>query len=378
MIDPRKLRQDAANIAERLQLRGMSFDLEGYRTLEADRKRLQMEMESLQQERNRTSKSIGQAKAHGEDIQPLLDAVGDLGTRLDDAKTSFDAVQTSLDELLDSIPNVPDASVPAGSSEDDNVEVGRWGEPPEFNFEPKDHVDLAPVDLDMETASKLTGSRFSVMRGGVARLHRGLTQFMLDLHSREHGYEELYVPYMVNRDSLRGTGQLPKFADDLFHITGADYFLIPTAEVPVTNLVRDRILDEAELPMKFVAHTLAFAVKREATARTLAASSVSISSKRWSSCTSCIRRGRGMRSTNSLRTPKPSCRNSNYRIDRSYFVAVTWALRPPRRSISKSGCRARTHIARFHRAATSWISRRGACSRDSGMRRAAISSTFIR
>ena len=258
MIDPRKLRQDAANIAERLQLRGMSFDLEGYRTLEADRKRLQMEMESLQQERNRTSKSIGQAKAHGEDIQPLLDAVGDLGTRLDDAKTSFDAVQTSLDELLDSIPNVPDASVPAGSSEDDNVEVGRWGEPPEFNSEPKDHVDLTPVDLDMETASKLTGSRFSVMRGGVARLHRGLTQFMLDLHSREHGYEELYVPYMVNRDSLRGTGQLPKFADDLFHITGADYFLIPTAEVPVTNLVRDRILDEAELPMKFVAHTPCF------------------------------------------------------------------------------------------------------------------------
>ncbi len=258
MIDPRKLRQDAANIADRLRLRGMSFDLERYETLEADRKRLQMEMESLQQERNRTSKSIGQAKARGEDIQPLLDAVGDLGTRLDDAKTSFETVQTDLDELLDSTPNVPDTSVPAGSSEEDNVEVDRWGEPPEFNFAPKDHVDLAPVDLDMETASKLTGSRFSVMRGGVARLHRGLTQFMLDLHSREHGYEELYVPYMVNRDSLRGTGQLPKFADDLFHITGADYFLIPTAEVPVTNLVRDRILDEAELPLKFVAHTPCF------------------------------------------------------------------------------------------------------------------------
>ena len=258
MIDPRKLRQDAAGIADRLQVRGTSFDLGHYETLEADRKRLQIEMESLQQDRNRTSKSIGQAKARGEDIQPLLDAVGDLGTRLDDAKTAFDAVQTDLDELLDSIPNVPDGSVPAGSTEDDNVEVDRWGEPPEFNFEPRDHVALAPVDLDIEAASKLTGSRFSVMRGGVARLHRGLTQFMLDLHSREHGYEELYVPYMVNRDSLRGTGQLPKFADDLFHITGADYFLIPTAEVPVTNLVRDRILDEAELPLKFVAHTPCF------------------------------------------------------------------------------------------------------------------------
>ena len=258
MIDPRKLRQDAAAVAERLRLRGMEFDLGHYQSLEADRKRLQTEMENLQQERNQTSKSIGQAKARGEDIQPLLDAVGDLGTRLDAAKTSFETVQANLDELLDATPNVPDSSVPPGSSEADNLEVARWGEPREFNFEPKDHVDLAPLDLDLETATKLTGSRFSVMRGGIARLHRGLTQYMLDLHSREHGYEELYVPYLVNRDSLRGTGQLPKFEEDLFHVTGADYFLIPTAEVPVTNLVRDRILDEAELPLKFVAHTPCF------------------------------------------------------------------------------------------------------------------------
>lgn len=257
MIDPKLLRQDAQAVAEQLAVRGMTFDVAHYQQLEAKRRELQTDMESLQQERNAKSKEIGQAKGRGEDIAPLVAATQNLGEQLDGAKAAFESLQTELDAFLAGIPNLPHESVPPGASEEDNAELRRWGEPPSFNFEPKDHVDLAPSGLDLEAAAKITGARFAVMRGRLARLHRALTQFMLDTHVREHGYEEVYVPYMVNRDSLRGTGQLPKFEEDLFPVT-EDYLLIPTAEVPVTNLVRDDILSEADLPLCFVAHTPCF------------------------------------------------------------------------------------------------------------------------
>ncbi|MEX2327284.1 MAG: serine--tRNA ligase, partial [Pseudomonadales bacterium] len=229
--------------------------------LEHERKDLQVKMESLQSERNARSKAIGQAKSRGQDIEPLLSAVADLGERLEQAKQAFDKVQGALTDILMAIPNLPHEDVAAGKSEDDNVELRRWGDAPEFDFEPRDHVDLF-VDsalMDLEVAAKVSGSRFVVLRGDLARLHRALIQFMLDVHTQEHGYEEIYVPYIVNRESLTGTGQLPKFEEDLFRLDDErGFYLIPTAEVPVTNIVRDKILDPAQLPMKLVCHTPCF------------------------------------------------------------------------------------------------------------------------
>jgi seryl-tRNA synthetase len=210
--------------------------------------------------RNSKSKSIGKAKAAGEDIAPLVAEVGDLGERLDAAKEKFAAVQEALQAFLREVPNLPDASVPEGEDESHNVEVDRWGQLPEFNFEPKDHVDLsAGGAMDFEAAVKISGSRFVVMKGDLVRLHRSLTQFMIDTHVQEHGYEEVYVPYMVNADSLYGTGQLPKFAEDQFRIDSeADFYLAPTAEVPVTNIYRDTIIEAEALPIKHVCHTPCF------------------------------------------------------------------------------------------------------------------------
>ncbi len=259
MIDPRRLRQDLPNIAARVGIRGPAFDVSKFQDLEDRRKAAQIETEHLQQERRRASRRIGAARAAGEDIAPMVAEVGDLGDRLNAAKAAFDEVRNELDEFMRGIPNVPDESVPPGSDDADNVQLRRWREPPRFNFEPRDHVDIAAGALDLEAAAKLSGARFSVMRGSLARLHRALTAFMIDIHTREHGYEEIYVPYVVNRDVLVGTGQLPKFEDDLFAISGdRDQFLIPTAEVPVTNLIRERILDADRLPLKFVAHTPCF------------------------------------------------------------------------------------------------------------------------
>ena len=259
MIDPRRLRQDLASVAARLGLRGTDFDAARYQALEARRKAAQVATEQLQQERRAASKRIGAARASGEDIAPMVAAVGDLGGRLDAAKAEFDAVRTELDEFLRAVPNVPDESVPAGADDADNVELRCWRTPPKFNFEPRDHVDIAAQALDLEAAAKLSGARFSVLRGELARLHRALCAFMVDMHTQEHGYEEVYVPYVVDRDILVGTGQLPKFEDDLFPLRGErDQFLIPTAEVPVTNLFRDRILDADDLPLRFVAHTPCF------------------------------------------------------------------------------------------------------------------------
>ncbi|MBN8413315.1 serine--tRNA ligase [Halomonas denitrificans] len=261
MLDPKLLRGDLDTVATRLATRGYTLDSSALSSLEARRRELQAETERLQNERNTRSKAIGKAKAAGEDIQPLLDEVSDLGERLDAAKHALGGVQGEWDDIVAGIPNLPHDSVPAGKDESDNVEVSRWGTPAEYAFEVQDHVDLGAKkgDLDFEVAAKLTGARFAVMRGPIARLHRALTQFMLDKQTLEHGYEECYVPYMVNRDSLYGTGQLPKFGEDLFKLDDErEFHLIPTAEVPLTNLLRNEIVDAKSLPLKLTAHTPCF------------------------------------------------------------------------------------------------------------------------
>ena len=260
MLDPKRLRTELDAVAQLLARRGYQLDVAHVRELEEQRKALQVRTQELQSERNSRSKSIGRAKAAGEDIQPLLDQVASLGDQLKAAEEELHAVQAQLREIALGMPNLPHESVPDGQGEEDNREERTWGKIPAFDFEPKDHVDIGEGlgGLDFDAAAKLTGSRFVVMSGAMARLHRALTQFMLDIHTGEHGYTETYVPYMVNSDSLYGTGQLPKFVEDLFKLEGTDFHLIPTAEVPVTNLVRDVILEEGDTPCKWVAHTPCF------------------------------------------------------------------------------------------------------------------------
>ena len=261
MIDPKLLRQSAHDVADNLARRKFEFDADAYLALEERRKALQVDVESLRAEKNTSAKSIGKAKAQGEDIQPLLAAVKDLGDKLDQSEADLQALQTEIQEIELGLPNLLHEDVPEGSDEADNAEVLTWGDVPEFDFEPLDHVDLGAGLglLDFDAASRISGSRFAVMRGGLARLQRALIQLMLDIHTNEHGYEEAYVPYLVQSDALVGTGQLPKFADDLFKIDGEPtFYLIPTAEVPVTNLARESILEDAEMPRRFVAHTPCF------------------------------------------------------------------------------------------------------------------------
>ena len=263
MLDAKLLRTDLDNVATQLAKRGYTLDTQSLTALEEQRKAIQVKTQELQSERNTRSKSIGQAKARGEDIAPLLAAVSQLGNDLDAAKAEQDEVLAKINDIASAIPNLLDESVPVGQDEDDNVEVKRWGTPREFDFEVKDHVDLGLAiekGLDFESGAKLAGTRFVVMRGKIAKLHRALAQFMLDVHTEEHGYQEMYVPYLVNANSLYGTGQLPKFGEDLFHtdLSNKKFSLIPTSEVPLTNLVRDEIVDEAELPIKMTAHTPCF------------------------------------------------------------------------------------------------------------------------
>lgn len=261
MLDPRLLRGDLDSVAGRIAARGVQIDTARIEALEAERKQIQVRTQELQNQRNARSKEIGQAKARGEDAQSLLERMASINEDLKAAELELERVQEDLQAIYLEIPNLPHESVPPGRSEEENVELRTWGTPPSFDFTAKDHVDLggASGQLDFETAAKLTGSRFATMRGGLARLHRALIQFMLDLHTAEHGYTEVYVPYLVNAESLRGTGQLPKFAEDLFRLQGEhEYYLIPTAEVPVTNMLRDQIVEDAELPLKFVAHTPCF------------------------------------------------------------------------------------------------------------------------
>jgi seryl-tRNA synthetase len=258
MLDPRLFRTNLDEVAAQLARRGLNIDKAAFSALENRRKDIQVLTQELQNQRNTRSKSIGQAKARGEDIQPLLDEVAHLGDDLKQNEQELETIQLRLEEMLLDIPNILDAEVPDGMSEESNVEVKRWGEPPKFDFAPKDHTELGAVlGMDFEAAAKLTGARFVVLQGPLARLQRALTQFMLDVHTGEHGYTETYVPFMVNADSMRGTGQLPKFEEDLFKIVrDPPFYLIPTAEVPVTNLVRDEILEK--LPLKFVCHTPCF------------------------------------------------------------------------------------------------------------------------
>ncbi|QWD83997.1 serine--tRNA ligase [Polynucleobacter sp. MWH-P3-07-1] len=275
MIDPQLLRKDIASVEARLLARKFKLDVEKFNTLETERKSLQTRTEELQAKRNQLAKAIGMKKGKGEDASAELAEAGQVNTDMEAGASRLAILQAEIADFLMGIPNLPDESVPAGKDETENQEVKRWGQEPIFDFEIKDHVDLgAPLGLDFEVAAKISGSRFAVLKGPIARLHRALAQFMLDTHTSQHGYQEIYTPYMVNAASMRGTGQLPKFEEDLFKVPrkmgGAqsaeggeeerieNFYLIPTAEVPVTNLVRDEIVNADHLPMKYVAHTPCF------------------------------------------------------------------------------------------------------------------------
>lgn len=261
MLDPKHLRHTIEDTVKRLATRGYELDTVVITELEAQRKALQVATQDLQNQRNTLSKSIGQTKAKGGDVASLMAEVNQLSEQLKKAEDELNNIQAQLQAIVVTIPNLPHETVPVGKSETDNVEMRRWGEPTVFDFEVKDHVDLGASNdqLDFDVAAKITGARFIVMRGKLARLHRALIQFMLDVHTKEHGYQEVYVPYIVNSDSLFGTGQLPKFAEDQFALQGEQgFYLIPTAEVPVTNLARDVIFEAEQIPMKWVAHTPCF------------------------------------------------------------------------------------------------------------------------
>jgi seryl-tRNA synthetase len=260
MLDPRLFRTNLDEIEAQLARRAFRLDTAVFTEMEARRKEIQIRTQHLQNERNTRSKAIGQAKARGEDIQPLLDEVRHLGDDLALKEQELAEIQRRLEEMLLGVPNILDSDVPDGHNEEGNVEIHRWGEPTAFPFEPSDHTDLgAALGMDFEVAAKLAGARFVTLRGPLARLQRALTQFMLDTHVEEHGYVETYVPFLVNADSLRGTGQLPKFEEELFKIVREPpFYLIPTAEVPVTNLVREEILEADRLPLKYVCHTPCF------------------------------------------------------------------------------------------------------------------------
>ena len=272
MLDSKLLRTNLQDVADRLASRGYKLDVARIDALEAKRKEVQTLTEKLQAERNAISKSIGQAKARGEDIAPLMASVETMGSDLANGKAELDVIQTELDAILLGLPNLPDASVPVGADEDGNVEIRRWGTPTAFDFEIKDHVALGEQHgwLDFETAAKLSGARFALLRGPIARLHRALAQFMINLHTGEHGYEEAYTPYLVQAPALQGTGQLPKFEEELFKISRegeADFYLIPTAEVTLTNIVAGEIVEHKALPIKLVAHTPCFRSEAGASGR---------------------------------------------------------------------------------------------------------------
>ncbi len=261
MLDPRLFRTELDFVTEQLARRSFNFDSAAYVALEAKRKSVQVKTQELQNERNSRSKAIGQAKAKGEDVQPLLDQVQHLGDALTVAEGELSAIQSEMEAIMEAIPNILDMSVPDGKSEELNVELSRWGDVPQFDFEPKDHVDLGAAlkGIDFELGVKIAASRFVVLTGPLARLQRAIIQLMLDTHAADHGYEETYVPFLVNAESLRGTGQLPKFEADLFKASDDPaLYLIPTAEVPVTNRVRDDIIDAKDLPLKYVCHSPCF------------------------------------------------------------------------------------------------------------------------
>ncbi len=261
MLDPRLLRTDIELVKQQLKRRAIDFDSSAYEALETRRKEIQVKTQDLQKERNTRSKSIGQAKARGEDIQPLLDQVQHLGDELKSAENELADIQGKINAILEGLPNFLDDAVPAGKSDEENIEISAWGEKTEFSFEPKDHVDLGQglQGMDFELGAKIASARFVVLKGQLASLQRAIIQLMLDTHTNEHDYTETYVPFLANADSLRGTGQLPKFEEDLFKVNNDPaFYLIPTAEVPVTNIVRDVIVEAKDMPLKFVCHTPCF------------------------------------------------------------------------------------------------------------------------
>lgn len=265
MLDIKRIRKSIGDISGELQRRGYNLDVGNLTHLEDRRKTLQTQIEQWQQQKNKQAKAIGQAKKAGQDVTHLVEQADSIDESLDQAKQEFDEISDELNKILQALPNIPQASVPNGRSEDDNVEVRRWGDKPKFDYAIKDHVAIGNDQgwFDFENAAKLSGARFAVMYGTMAKLHRALAQFMIDIHTQEHAYEEVYVPYLVNQDSLYGTAQLPKFADDLFNLPEEDGLsLISTAEISLTNLVRDTILSEDQLPIRWVAHTPCF--RREA------------------------------------------------------------------------------------------------------------------
>ena len=265
MLDPQRLRTDPESTATALKDRGYDLDVGAWRELEARRKELQISVQELQNQKNQSAKSIGQAKARGEDIQPLLDQVKNLGVELSRGEAEFTAVRDRQQAWLMEMPNLALHDVPPGKDENDNVEIRKWGKPTQFDFEPRGHVELGELNgmIDFNAAAKLAGSRFVVLKDGLSRMHRALAQFMLDVHTQEHGYTEVYLPYLVNAETMTGTGQLPKFEDDAFATTDdPPRYLIPTAEVPMTNLVAGDIIDAADLPLRFTSQTPCF--RREA------------------------------------------------------------------------------------------------------------------
>ena len=374
MLDPRLLRSDLAAVGAALARRGFAFDAETFAALEAERKALQIETERLQAERNASAKAIGKAKAAGADIAPLLAAVEAGKGRLDQLAVQLQAVQSRLDDFLAHIPNLPDAEVPDGTSEADNREVHRWGEPRAFAFPVRDHVDLGENlgQLDFEAAVRITGARFAVLSGPLARLQRALTQFMLDLHTTEHGYREVYVPFLVNAQSLFGTGQLPKFAEDLFLLdTDPPWYLIPTAEVPVTNLARDQILAADQLPLKFVCHSPCFRSEAGSHGRDTRGL---IRQHQFEKVelVQLLRPGESAAALETLR------RHAEKVLELLNCPTAPWPCAratsgspPPGPTTSRSGCRRSRPIAKFPRAAISAISRRAACKRAGAIPRPA-------
>ena len=260
MLDPQLIRNELNAVAKALDKRGVSIDTNKIQKIEDKRKAIQIKTEKLQADRNLISKEIGEMKAKGEDTENLLEKVTSIKNQLEKNEEELTAIQQELNELIIVIPNIPHESVPNGSSDEDNQPIREWGEKPSFNFKINDHVDLGESleQIDFDSATQITSSRFVVMKGQIARLHRALIQFMLDIHISEHGYQEVNVPYLVNADSCTNTGQLPKFKEDLFHIKDQDFYLIPTAEIPVTNIVKDKIINDIELPLKFVCHSPCF------------------------------------------------------------------------------------------------------------------------
>ena len=346
MLDPQLLRTDPESVAAALAPRGYTLDVVTWRELETRRRELQIQVQDLQNLKNQSAKSVGKAKARGEDIQPLLDEVKHLGEELGRLESEFSAVRDEQQAWLMIIPNLALPEVPVGKDENDNVEIRRWGEPREFDFAPRDHVELGGMSglMDAGSAAKLAGARFTVLKGPLSRLHRALAQFMLDVHTGEHGYTEMYLPYLVNPETMTGTGQLPKFGDDAFATTDEPpRYLVPTAEVPMTNLVAGEIIDDADLPLKFTSQTPCF--RREA--GSYGQDTRGMIRQHQFEKVELVQITRPEESTAALDTPNPFCSVSACRTARWCCAPATWVLPPPKRTTWKSGCRGRVLTARY-------------------------------